>query len=300
MNTRLTKEVSVLTLLVSWSLICTIVQGEVIVSAVISRNTIMVGQSELVFVDVYVNHDGVMADGLIGYQVNLDVTGGDSGTLWVESQFMDPYHSDFVFAGRSFFDCTAAWFPDPPICAVLLSSPGVVVENPGYLGSFLLYASSDAQGLFEIRISSYGGGLGTILLDNNGYGYGFSNPNNPALIWAGSPCLTDSDCITPGVNTCWTGGAAPEDFLCVQCVTDDDCTQWVDCQTWECDQDFICQAGPNEPVGTSCEDGLFCTSGDTCDGAGSCIGGLQNSCRAQHLCCECTSSCQTGTFCYCP
>ena len=91
------------------------------------------------------------ASDLRGYQLALEVTGGTSGTLTLESLSIDINDDDYVF-------------DDPPSTvhiaedeisgrlAAGLQSGGMSVEPDKYLGTFKLRASNDADGTFTIDL----------------------------------------------------------------------------------------------------------------------------------------------------
>jgi len=97
--------------------------------------------------DVYVSR---VVD-LRGYQVAVEVTGGDSGQLKVEDVRIDPARKDYVF--RSLVPFTATDVTGARLAGALLRSDGGSdAETPAYLGSFTFRPSDDAQGLFEVRV----------------------------------------------------------------------------------------------------------------------------------------------------
>ena len=79
-----------------------------------------------------------------------------------------------------------------------------------------------------------------------------------------------------------------ESFLDEHCADDgNDCTADA-CTDYEC-------VYPNQPSGTSCDDGLWCTADDECDGQGNCAG-TADTCPPPRLpnlicCCEAEQVC---------
>ena len=99
----------------------------------------------------------------------------------------------------------------------------------------------------------------------------------------GDPCTGGGECN----QTCDEGNDDCFDPFGTACGdgTDNDCT---DPDT--CDGTGTCRAN-DEPLGTTCSDGLFCTETDECDGSGTCVG-TGDPCSGGG---ECNQTCNEGT-----
>lgn len=97
-----------------------------------------------------------------GYQVALDVTGGDTGKLEVDDIVIDSGREDYVFAGTESFNAT-----DMRGFRMVNALPAGSVHPIGktYLTTFVYVASSDALGDFRIAVK---GGDSTVFLDSAG------------------------------------------------------------------------------------------------------------------------------------
>lgn len=110
-------------------------------------------------VDVFLAGD---ADGLRAYQVNLAIKGGDAGQLIVEDVVIEKNRADFVFVGQQQLDAAdkAGW----RLASALFA--GTVDAKSGYLGSFMIRASADAAGTFELSAITDAGASTLIDRDN--------------------------------------------------------------------------------------------------------------------------------------
>ena len=139
-------------------------------------------------IDAYVRN---IAD-LRGYQLELVVTDKDvaSGSLICTGVTVDRSRSDYVFDGAG-----TDW-PFVNLALHRLSSSlekgGVTVgDTPRYLGTFLLEASADAEGLFAVSLA--GGNSKSVLLDRAGQTHRFRNPVLTRMFTA-LPLEGDADC----------------------------------------------------------------------------------------------------------
>ena len=198
------------------------------------------------------------ADDLGAYEVSLEVAGGDAGSLELEDVLIDTNHEDYVFGTAS---VTKAVSLSGHKLGATLMDGGVVVAEPAYLGTFSYRASPDARGVFSVAVRPRP----------------YSFINEPS----GMPIPSE------------TGEAAAigcdvECFLDEHCADDgNDCTADA-CTDYEC-------VYPNQPLGTSCDDGLWCTADDECDGQGNCAG-TADTCPPPRLpnlicCCEAEQVC---------
>ncbi len=99
----------------------------------------------------------------------------------------------------------------------------------------------------------------------------------------------DVECVNNG--HCDDGSECTDD-TCVNNVcqyTNNNCDDSNDCTTDTCNAG-VCEHG-NEPVGTTCDDGLFCTATDECDGSGTCVGTGSPCNPRRPYCCESLSIC---------
>lgn len=133
--------------------------GDIALSALV---TVVVRQDtglpkDLFAVDLFIS--GVVD--LRGYQVAVDVRGGISGRLDPVDLTVDMARDDYVFASaQSFF---ATGFDQQRLAGVRLTG-GVTTQGPGYLGTFVYRATSDASGDFEVSLRTWND---TMLRDSN-------------------------------------------------------------------------------------------------------------------------------------
>ena len=96
------------------------------------------------------------------YEVGVDVLGGEAGTLEVQDVYIDLERKDHVFAGMESYHAVDV-VGRRMVC--LMAAGGVASEGPVYLGTFVLRATPDARGTFDVGLRT---GDGTILLDSAG------------------------------------------------------------------------------------------------------------------------------------
>ncbi len=121
-------------------------------------DTDLIAADGLVDVDVFI--DG--ARDLAAYEVALEVSGGDAGSVVLESLTIDTKRRDYVFAAarvRQGLDRRGS-----RLGAATSDGRGMNVRRSSYLGTFSFRVSSDASGVFMI---SCAGGKGTFLTDSN-------------------------------------------------------------------------------------------------------------------------------------
>ena len=99
---------------------------------------------------------------LRGYQVAVDITGGETGTLDLEDVYIDLERKDHVFGGLASYDAVDVG-NGRMMC--VLSEGGVSSIDPLYLGTFVLRAAPETSGTFQVIPRA---GDGTILLDSAG------------------------------------------------------------------------------------------------------------------------------------
>ncbi len=93
-----------------------------------------------------------------GYQVTLDITGGEQGQLVVDDIFIDEGSSDYLFEGTQGFNAVNT---DRRLIVNALPAGGVDRAGRSYLGTYVLKASSDARGDFKVTVR---GGEDTLFL----------------------------------------------------------------------------------------------------------------------------------------
>ena len=132
----------------------------VVISLVVNPSTIM--PLGLVTVEVFID----AASNLRGYQLALEVSGGSTGTLTLESMSIDLLHVDANDAFDYVFNGAPSDSADNDISgfqAAWLQSGGMSVGPDKYLGTFKLRASIDAHGTFTIDLRP----ADTFLRDSN-------------------------------------------------------------------------------------------------------------------------------------
>ncbi len=123
-----------------------------------SHSTVAPGQ--LITVDVYVSNVAKLS----AYQFRLVATGGDQGSLALESVTLDQVRNNYVFLGRQVMQ---ALNKQAGLCGALLTDGSSRdVTKPAYLGTATFRATSDARGAFEISIINHAGS--SILADSVG------------------------------------------------------------------------------------------------------------------------------------
>lgn len=237
----------------------------------------LIPQGDLIEVQVFLDE----ATELAGWQVQLEVTGGDAGSLQLENLLVDDTRSDYAFFGLSSIEADAPLTGE--LGAGLLSPSWTTVTAPVYLGTFQFRASVDATGVFNIHFvadSNY-----TFLL----VGVGLTSApilGNDILIGVQVECAIDAHCDDGDMctdDTCNSG-------TCLNTTDDTNlCTDGNDCTSDAC-VSGVCTS-TNEPAGTTCNDGLFCTATDACDGSGTCVGSGSPCPAKRPYCCEYLQSC---------
>lgn len=117
----------------------------------------------MVSFDVYLSG----ASDLRGYQVAVDVTGGDNGKLTLADIHQDVNRADWVFAGQQIVN--ASDLNGSRVVAALWNG-GVDAGSMKYIGTFSYQASDDASGTFtaKVRVSE-----DTALRDSNSAPIGY-------------------------------------------------------------------------------------------------------------------------------
>jgi len=100
---------------------------------------------EVVAIDVFLEN---VVD-LRGYQVALEVTGGQAGRVDVHEIAIDTGREDYVFDSSPAVTATDSVGAR---LAVALFRDGVQVSGPNYLGTFQVRASADAKGRFSVTL----------------------------------------------------------------------------------------------------------------------------------------------------
>ncbi|MBI4719563.1 MAG: hypothetical protein HY763_17335 [Planctomycetes bacterium] len=97
--------------------------------------------------DVFVNN----ARDVAVFQLQMEATGGDRGSLTVEGMKVDKTRPDFVFGTAEILD--AADMVNGRVGALRYNG-GSNVDKPAYLATFTFKASADAQGTFRVNFKS--------------------------------------------------------------------------------------------------------------------------------------------------
>lgn len=131
-------------------------------SLVVPAGTTTISPSGELTVEVFVN-DILEPERLRGYQMTLEIVPGvgavgslalvDSTTPWPDNQsiFVDTARTDWVLSGLPAFDMVDPI--DLEIAATLLSGTyALAVTEPKYCGTYILKASTDAAGDFQVRL----------------------------------------------------------------------------------------------------------------------------------------------------
>jgi hypothetical protein len=93
-----------------------------------------------------------------GYQVTLDITGGERGQLVVDDIFIDEGSTEYLFEGTQGFNAVNT---DRRLIVNALPAGAVDRAGRAYLGTYVLKASPDARGDFEVTVL---GGEDTLFL----------------------------------------------------------------------------------------------------------------------------------------
>jgi hypothetical protein len=89
---------------------------------------------------------------LRGYEVAVDVTGGSSGSLTVETLNVDTQRLDFVLFGQSPDPLTPTNLAERRLAGALWSGGVIVGPVQKYAGTFTFKASRNAAGTFQIAL----------------------------------------------------------------------------------------------------------------------------------------------------
>lgn len=190
---------------------------------------------------------------LSGYEVFLDVAGGNGGSLLLTGVTIDESRPDYVFASLKSLKVMSV---DQGRLINVVMGSGIAVTDRAYLGTFTYLPRDGATGAFDVTVR---GGGASFVLDSLGRA-GAIEP---------SSCTVDA-----------TG---------VDCRSDSDCNDRNDCTIDACRQNRCVIT--DRPAGASCDDGAFCTLLDVCDGSGHCVG-RGGSCAWGESCCEFTDECK--------
>jgi len=285
----------------------------------------VISPGELVSVDIYVDD----TDDLGAWQVTIEVTGGDFGSLDLEDLYIDTSRTDYVFYGLSSIEVT--FLAGGQMAAAMLTTPCPDITGPGYLGTAEYRASSTARGEFNIRfvdnaavtlLRDCGASPISLTLDqstiitvecaidahcDDGEACTDDTCNSGICVFIDVHCddgeaCTDDTCnngtcvfTNDDTNTCTDGNDCTDDSCssgtCVS--TNDDtntCTDGNPCTTADTCSSGTC-SGTNESSGTPCDDGLFCTETDECDGSGTCVGSGDPCPARRPNCCELLDVC---------
>ena len=151
-----------------------------------------------------------------------------------------------------------------------------------YLGTFTYTASSDAGGVFEVKVRPVDEAF---LSDSNVDPIGTSSGAS-LFIGVDVECVIDASCDDG--NECTDDACVV--FVCQN--TNNNCDDANDCTSDTCNAG-VCEHS-NEPAGTPCEDGQFCTTPDTCNNKGVCLGGPNDPCLETEICVEFLDLCTPG------
>ena len=239
---------------------------------------VLIDQDETITVDVFLD----AADYLGAWQVTIEVTGGDTGSLDLDDLDIDTGRTDYVFYGLNSIE--VVYVPGGEMAAAMLDMNCPDITEPGYLGTATFTASSDATGVFNIRFVD--DDERTFLNDCDAVRITPVTMDQGTYIGVEVDCLEDGHCDDSEDCT---------DDTCVDndCVfTNDDnntCTDGNDCTADTCSSGTC--SSTNESSGTPCDDGLFCTETDECDGSGTCVGSGDPCPARRPNCCELLDVC---------
>ena len=272
----------------------------------LSAQAPIISAGNLLEVEVYVD----TATDLGAFEVAFDVSGGDAGSFEVEDVFIEQrclggdndglrctsasdcpgsdlclYRNDFVF-GPGAMPITAA-DPGTPRIVAALQSGGMDFDDPRYVGTLALRASSDAAGIFQVSLRGEGA---TFLNDADAFTIP-TNLGDPLAVGVDVKCAEDSHCDDASsctADACQSGTCANSPKPSGTACEDDGSV----CTTDSCDGQGTCVHTP-QAAGTPCDDGLFCTLTDTCDAGGACVGQGSPCTGGTSYCCEGTQSCSS-------
>lgn len=130
----------------------------------------------LVTVEVYLTN----AAGVGGYQLKLDVTGGDSGSLTLENFMVQKNHKGVLFGAAKTIEALA-----PAVGEFLVvryqGGTDVAANEQRYLGTATFRVSPDASGAFQINVTT---NEQSILMHASGANLAF-RPGKPAVMVVG-------------------------------------------------------------------------------------------------------------------
>lgn len=93
-----------------------------------------------------------------GYQLTIDITGGEQGNLVVDDVFIDEGDEQYLFGGTQTFNAVNR---DTRLIVNALPAGAVDRAGRSYVGTFVLKASADAKGEFRV---AFRGGDHTVFL----------------------------------------------------------------------------------------------------------------------------------------
>lgn len=290
---------TVLTLTISLSLFSSLAMAQVsTLSLVPSDDLIFPGEPhDPIDIEVFLDR----ASELAGWQVAIEVTGGDAGSLDLANLFIDTTRSDYVFNGFSSFEATALVTGE--MGAVLLSPIWIdVTPPPVYLGTFQFQPSNDAMGMFNIRFVDDTNR--TFLLVGIGI-HDAPNLNNDTVIDF-VQCINDAGCDDANEctdDTCSDGTCVNSNDDTNTCTDGNECTDDT-CSSGTCvstnDDTNTCTDG-NECTDDACSSGTCistnddtnaCTDGSDCTSDVVCVSGV---CAGTNL--PVGTTCDDGLFC---
>jgi len=223
--------------------------------------------------------DSPAATSLIGYELSLDMTGGATGQLIIETISVDTLNNAYALR-----NCPTIQAVDPINKRIAnITNDGLFTDAPAsaYLATFTLRASDDANGVFSVT------------LPPSDRAFVIGPDNQPIAASQGQAVLIGVETLCTDNAFCNDGNPCTDDI----CIPDSGCTHVINdlntcddnnpCTTSVC-QSGSCQATPL-PAGTSCNDNLACTGVDTCDGVGICLHN-GNACTKNQTCNECSAN----------
>jgi len=129
---------------------------------------------DIINADVFISGVAVLG----AWEVALEVSGGDAGSVAVEDVTIDDTRQDFVFGPAGAIKITD---PDLMRAAGVMMSGGVPADAPSYVASYRLRVSPDAQGEFNVNVAT---GDRTILRDSDALGIAY-RPGSAAKLAVG-------------------------------------------------------------------------------------------------------------------
>jgi formylglycine-generating enzyme required for sulfatase activity len=141
---------------------------------------------DLLTVDAYVRN----VTDLRGYQLQLEMSGGEAGSLACSELSIDRTRPDYVFQGAG-QDWT---FLNVDLCRLSssLTQGGVTVgDDPKYLGTFVLASTPDAMGSFTLKLTAPE--PTSVLLNSTGQSLSFTSPDVQRGFGT-TPVDWDTDC----------------------------------------------------------------------------------------------------------